>query len=173
MSTASSRPLTYDMQLAAESAFQGRPINPRWSQAAQTIYRGIWNAKYGTNPGDPTLTSDHTTLDLRPTAHYSQATPFLHKPLQAWHMTYDDGEHILLLFPHHANTEFILNITKEIAGNRPFTMHPIQYGHFHIHWPTNDTVQTLYSHDIRVMDHNGMLHIPARLPKRPPQEHIE
>jgi len=31
-------PLTHDEQKAAEAAFRGLPINPRWSQSAQQIY---------------------------------------------------------------------------------------------------------------------------------------
>jgi hypothetical protein len=34
-------PLTHDQQKAAEAAFRGLPINPRWSDSAQEIYRGI------------------------------------------------------------------------------------------------------------------------------------
>jgi len=165
------RPLSYDMRLAAEAAYQGKPLNPRWSLAAQTVYRGIWQAKHGQMPLDTQGTSTAPNRDLRPTTHHAQASPFVHKALQAWHLTYTDGEQLLILFPHHAKTDFVLNVAKAVAGERPFTMHPIQYGHFHIHWPTQDIIHTLYRHDIRVMDHNGMLHIPARLPKRPPQEH--
>ncbi len=170
MST-SHRPLTHDMRLAAEAAYQGKPLNTRWSLAAQNVYRGIWRTKFGEEPPTSSPRPEAPSQDLRPTTHHSQASPFVHKPLQAWHLTYTDGKHVIMLFPHHANTDFILAVTKEIAGNRPFTMHPIQYGHFHIHWPTNDTIHTLYSHDIRVMDQNGMLHVPSRIPKRPPQEH--
>jgi hypothetical protein len=34
-------PLTHDEQKAAEAAFRGLPLNPRWSQSAQQIYLRI------------------------------------------------------------------------------------------------------------------------------------
>jgi hypothetical protein len=34
-------PLTYDEHKAAEAAFQGLPLDPKWSRHAQEIYRGI------------------------------------------------------------------------------------------------------------------------------------
>lgn len=34
-------PLTHDEQKAAEAAFRGLPINPRWSQSARQIYLRI------------------------------------------------------------------------------------------------------------------------------------
>lgn len=34
-------PLTYDEHKAAEAAFRGLPLDPKWSQSAQRIYRGI------------------------------------------------------------------------------------------------------------------------------------
>ena len=33
--------LTHDQHKAAEAAFRGLPLNPRWSASAQDIYRGI------------------------------------------------------------------------------------------------------------------------------------
>ena len=40
-----SRSISYDEHKAAEAAFQGRPFNPAWSQAARTVYDGILQAK--------------------------------------------------------------------------------------------------------------------------------
>lgn len=37
----SGRQLSHDEQKAAEAAFQGRPFNDAWSQAARTVYDGI------------------------------------------------------------------------------------------------------------------------------------
>jgi hypothetical protein len=34
-------PLTHDEYKAAEAAFRGLPMNPRWSRSAQDIYLGI------------------------------------------------------------------------------------------------------------------------------------
>jgi len=34
-------PLTYDEHKAAEAAFRGLPLDPKWSQRAQCVYRGI------------------------------------------------------------------------------------------------------------------------------------
>ena len=39
------RRLTHDELKAAEAAFQGRPFNEVWSQAALTVYDGILAAK--------------------------------------------------------------------------------------------------------------------------------
>ena len=39
------RRLTHDELKAAEAAFQGRPFNEVWSQAARTVYDGILAAK--------------------------------------------------------------------------------------------------------------------------------
>ena len=33
--------LTYDEHKAAEAAFQGLPLDPKWSRQAQEIYHGI------------------------------------------------------------------------------------------------------------------------------------
>jgi hypothetical protein len=38
------RELTYDEKKAAEAAFAGRPFNPKWSDAARTVYEGILKA---------------------------------------------------------------------------------------------------------------------------------
>ncbi len=37
----SQRTLTYDERKAAEAAFRGLPSDPRWSQAARTVYEGL------------------------------------------------------------------------------------------------------------------------------------
>lgn len=39
------RRLSHDELKAAEAAFQGRPFNEAWSQAARTVYDGILAAK--------------------------------------------------------------------------------------------------------------------------------
>ncbi|HKW85976.1 MAG TPA: hypothetical protein VJM82_02805 [Nitrospiraceae bacterium] len=41
--------LTHDELKAAEAAFQGRPFNEAWSQAARAIYDGILAAKIKLN----------------------------------------------------------------------------------------------------------------------------
>jgi len=41
--------ITHDELKAAESAFQGRPFNEAWSQAARTVYVGILVAKIKLN----------------------------------------------------------------------------------------------------------------------------
>ena len=38
------RSLTYDEKKAAEAAFNGLPFNPKWSEAAHTVYLGISSA---------------------------------------------------------------------------------------------------------------------------------
>jgi hypothetical protein len=39
--------LTYDEHKAAEAAFQGLPLDPKWSLHAQEIYRGIFTVTNG------------------------------------------------------------------------------------------------------------------------------
>jgi hypothetical protein len=39
--------LTYDERKAAEAAFQGLPLDPKWSLHAQEIYRGIFTVTNG------------------------------------------------------------------------------------------------------------------------------
>jgi hypothetical protein len=43
------RRLTYDELRAAEAAFRGLPFHDGWSEAAQTVYRGILAAKIKLN----------------------------------------------------------------------------------------------------------------------------
>ncbi len=43
------RRLTHDELKAAEAAFQGRPFNEAWSQAAWTVYDGILAAMHKLN----------------------------------------------------------------------------------------------------------------------------
>jgi hypothetical protein len=38
------RALSYDERQAAEAAFAGRPLNPRWSTRARAVYEGILNS---------------------------------------------------------------------------------------------------------------------------------
>lgn len=38
------RPLTHDERKAAEAAFRGLPLNPRWTEGAKSIYFGIRSA---------------------------------------------------------------------------------------------------------------------------------
>ena len=38
------RSLTYDEKKAAEAAFRGSPIDPKWSEAARTVYLGLSSA---------------------------------------------------------------------------------------------------------------------------------
>lgn len=41
--------LTYDEQKAAEAAFRGLPLDPQWSERAQTIYTSILSKTEGRN----------------------------------------------------------------------------------------------------------------------------
>lgn len=41
--------LTFDEKKAAEAAFRGLPIDPRWSPSAQAIYAGILTHTLGRN----------------------------------------------------------------------------------------------------------------------------
>lgn len=40
-------PLTHDQQKAAEAAFRGLPLDPRWSHSAQQIYLRILAVTHG------------------------------------------------------------------------------------------------------------------------------
>ena len=44
------RPLSHDERKAAEAAFQGRPFNEEWSQAARLVYDGILGATRKVRP---------------------------------------------------------------------------------------------------------------------------
>ncbi len=39
--TLTPRQLTHDEKKAAEAAFAGRPVNPKWSDAARIVYDGL------------------------------------------------------------------------------------------------------------------------------------
>ena len=158
--------LTFAERQAAEAAYQGRPLDPLWPGHAQQIYHGIWRAKHGMESIPSFPNSKDTSKP--PSTHFSQASAFAHKPLQVWLITCANHARILLIVPHHADTNFALHLAKTVAYGQPFVMQPIQHGHFHIQWPAGTTFPTLYSHDIRVMDQDGMVQIPSRLPHRPP-----
>ena len=51
-----SRELTYDEKKAAEAAFRGLPLNPKWSAAARDVYEGIVHATQGKEAVHPLLT---------------------------------------------------------------------------------------------------------------------
>lgn len=72
------RRLTYDELKAAEEAFQGRPFNERWSQAARTVYDGVLVAKMKLNHGQftrelPVPNRDPQTEEELVAAAYSEA----------------------------------------------------------------------------------------------------
>jgi hypothetical protein len=50
--------LTHDQHKAAEAAFRGLPLNPRWSASAQEIYYGI----VAVTKGLDIVTADHLPL---------------------------------------------------------------------------------------------------------------
>src|SRR6476661_7314972 len=50
-----SRELTYDEKKAAEAAFRGLPLNPKWSAAARDVYEGIVHATQGKEAVHPLL----------------------------------------------------------------------------------------------------------------------
>ena len=167
MNPSPAQPLTHDMRKAAEAAYQGRPLDPLWTQQAQSVYYGIWNAThrhFSTRPARPTPSASTTRG-----THYSQATPLLTKPVQAWHISYADSkEHTLMLFPAHADVSFILAMIKELSAGRRFRTQPLKHGHFHIQYPGANTVNSLYLLDSRTIDQDGHVHLrPLRSPTPP------
>lgn len=50
-----SRELTYDEKKAAEAAFRGLPLNPKWSAAARDVYEGIVHATQSKEAVHPLL----------------------------------------------------------------------------------------------------------------------
>jgi hypothetical protein len=62
----SARDLTYDERKAAEAAFRGLPVDPKWSKSARGVYEGILSAMNG-KPGLDDPSKD--VLDL-PDAGY-------------------------------------------------------------------------------------------------------
>lgn len=170
MDRSPSQPLTHDMRKAAEAAYQGRPLDPLWTQQAQSVYHGIWNATrchLSTQPARPTSSASTTRG-----THYSQATPILTKPLQAWHICYTDSkEHTLMLFPAHTDLPVILTMVTELSNGRRFTIQPLRHGHFHIQYPGPNTVASLYLLDSRTIDQDGHVHLrPLRSPTPPTQQ---
>jgi hypothetical protein len=51
-------PLTYDERKAAEAAFHGLPLDPKWSRHAQEIYLGILGVTHGRDIVEDTEISD-------------------------------------------------------------------------------------------------------------------
>ena len=71
------RDLTYDERKAAEAAFRGLPVDPKWSKAARGVYDGILSAMQG-KPGldDPSkgvLDLPEGGFDLSDTAALQEA----------------------------------------------------------------------------------------------------
>lgn len=159
--------LTHDMRKAAEAAFHGRPKNPNWTQQAQQVYDGIWQAKYGS--AQPALSPAPAIPATEPGTHYTLTSPLTPKVLQAWHIHYPDTEEdTLMLFPAQADLTFVLQIVKDEAGARSFTMRVLKHGHFHIQLPSDQTIADLYAHDSRTIDQHGMVRL-RPLRSHPPQ----
>ena len=146
-------PLTHDMKKAAERAFHGHPPDPQWTRQARAVYDGIVAAKRPSeSPPEPVTGTPFT-----------DASPFVPPSLQVWHVQYSDREeHTLLLLPAHADTEFVLQIARTIAEQRPFTVQPLRQGHFAVQWPTDPALRRLFVFDTRVLDHTGCVRIPSQ-----------
>jgi hypothetical protein len=154
-------PLTHDERQAAESAYRGAPLNPLWTQRAQTIYAKIWAIKHG--QAVPSSRPEPSTI-----THHREASPLLPKPVQAWHVHYtDQPEDVVILFPIHAKLAFLLSVVQHLSPNRPFEMQPLKQGHFPISWPDPPTIAQLYAQDARTVDHLGHVHLRS-LPPKPP-----
>ncbi len=150
------RPLTHDMRQAAESAYQGHPLNPGWGLAAQTVYRGMWQAKYGhplVESPSPSNTPPDNDPSLRQATH---PTPLLARPVQAWIVHFLDlDDHVLMLFPpHHAPTELLLMI-KQLNPDRPFQIQPLKQGFFPLPNPDLVLIRTRFAQDPRHITHTG------------------
>lgn len=160
--------LTHDERKAAEAAFQGLPLNPKWTHRAQEVYRGMWAATHRTP--SPAPASPSPVPDQTPSIPYRDATPMTVKPVQAWSIHFDDqNDAILMLFPVSASMTFILTMIQQLNPNRPFHMHPLKQGHFPITWPDEQTIASLYAHDARIIDQSGHIRLP-QFPTPPTSE---
>lgn len=58
------RTLTYDEQKAAEAAFLGLPLNPKWTKAGQAVYLGLRAAIIARESSFPTLSDQIVELEV-------------------------------------------------------------------------------------------------------------
>jgi len=151
-------PLTHDERKAAEAAFQGRPINPMWSQKAQRIYDGIRAAQADRLPQsqDSSVGLVHpatsTSIPFRP--HYSESAPFIPRIAQVWILEYQDTkERRLEVCPGATSIEQLLKVFRRRALGRPFTIQMVDVASM----PLPADGLSSYSHDARCIDQDGFL----------------
>lgn len=162
------RTITHDMRHAAESAFLGHPMNPQWGLKAQTVYRGIWQAKHRHHPVGPTIqpesASDNRSA-THPTAHPNLITS---RPVQAWIIHFLDlDDYVLMLFPlQHTPAELVLMI-KHLNPDRPFRIQPLKQGYFPLLNPDLTSIQTLFVQDPRHITHTGEVKLERHDPPDP------
>ncbi len=150
--------LTNDERKAAEAAFQGRPINPIWSQKARRIYDGIRAAQ--SNRPAQSQASDALppvrTISGCPSfnLHYSDSALFVPRIAQAWILEYQDTkERYLEVCPGATTIEQLLKVFRRRTGSRPFTIHMVDVASL----PLPAAGISSYSHDARRIDQDGFL----------------
>ena len=151
-------PLTHDERKAAEAAFQGRPINPMWSQKAQHIYDGIRAAQANrpnhSRAADVVPPVRTTIASLSSYLHYSDSAPFAPRIAQVWILEYHDTrERRLEVCPGGTTIEQLLKVFRRRALGRPFTIQMVDVASM----PLPADGLSSYSHDARCIDQDGFL----------------
>ncbi len=151
-------PLTHDERKAAEAAFQGRPINPMWSQKAQHIYDGIRaaQANWLARSQDSAIGLAHPTTNATVPfqMHYSDSAPFVPRIAQVWILEYQDTrERRLEVCPGATSIEQLLKVFRRRAHGRSFTIQMVDVASM----PLPADGLSSYSHDARCIDQDGFL----------------
>lgn len=151
-------PLTHDERKAAEAAFQGRPINPMWSQKAQHIYDGIRaaqaNRPTNSRAADVVPPVRSTIASPQSDLHYSDSAPFVPRIAQVWILEYQDTkERRLEVCPGDTTIEQLLKVFRRRADGRSFTIQMVDVASL----PLAADGLSSYSHDARCIDQDGFL----------------
>ena len=149
---------TNDERKAAEAAFQGRLINPMWSQKARHIYAGIRAAQANrlAQCQDLDLGIANRTSNARTSfrLHYSDSALFVPRIAQGWILEYQDTkERRLELCPGATTIEQLLKVFRRRAHGRPFTIQMVDVASM----PLPSAGISSYSHDARRFDQDGFL----------------
>lgn len=150
--------ITSDERKAAEAAFEGRPLNPLWSQKAQRVYDGILAAQANrlANSQDSAvglpLASTNPSVPFH--LHYSESAPFIPRIAQVWILEYQDTrERRLEVCPGATSIEQLLKVFRRRALGRPFTIQMVDL----VSMPLPADGLSSYSHDARCIDQDGFL----------------
>jgi len=147
-------PLSHDQRAAAEAAYYGRPLNPKWSLKAKAVYHGIWAVK------QKSASSLHAQPHLggTPSPNIPLQTPLIARPVQAWHIRYlDHSEDLIMLFPLSDTMQDVLHLVRRLHPTRPFEMQPLKSGQFQIPHTIRPQIEQAYAQDARRINHLGQV----------------